>query len=587
MNHGFGYGTGFSRTPLTTKRSPGQGRQVSWRLKRLIITCLLLIGVIPALSGLLLIHSVSEKEMTNSIGRHFMEMAETAAGQIETKVGEKLVTAQWLARLPSVENMLLFPNAGPIEVSNLRKLVMPEFSAPGFVVNLYGGNGEPVFSGKPDRKGRALPNLPKDFASKGLPWVRLIKETHNGNTSYRLSIFTPVKDRGDGHYLGLLYTGYLLQHLFEAVGNIRIGQTGHSNLVSSSGSFLFASQRNMIDHQLAPSMIKQFAKQREGWMIDDEKVYGFTNAFVGYSAVDLSSKRSIHPDSLNAENWYTFTIQNPRETYAPINDFRNRVLLYGLGMALFTTLIGFMAFQLIHNEQKSYDSELIHRATTDSVRLVLKSHQEIAKSSLEEFLALVGEIEQEKTIDKSGKTEKRINKIESGLARICSALEHLSYFAQTHPLEKEPLDLDKLVQESVSLINYLTEKQAIKISIKTAEDRLIVDGDQRLLRLVIMNLVMNAAQAIKADDGLIEISTAPGKKGYAFLQVSDNGVGINKQWIDKIFDPYVTTKKPESRHGLGLATVGGIIEAHGGEISVSSLSNEGTEISILLPLVAD
>ncbi len=135
----------------------------------------------------------------------------------------------------------------------------------------------------------------------------------------------------------------------------------------------------------------------------------------------------------------------------------------------------------------------------------------------------------------------------------------------------------------------------VKIEQKLQTDLHSVNGDASQLQQVIMNLVLNAVDALPRG-GVIEIKTEnfvidkyyqvgsldPGK--YVRLSVIDNGVGIPLEIISKIFDPFFTTKDIGKGTGLGLSVVYGIIKSMNGHIEVSSRVNKGTRFDIYLPV---
>jgi two-component system cell cycle sensor histidine kinase/response regulator CckA len=161
-----------------------------------------------------------------------------------------------------------------------------------------------------------------------------------------------------------------------------------------------------------------------------------------------------------------------------------------------------------------------------------------------------------------------------------------------------PLDLSRLV---VDMLDLLRASVSAKCSLEPdLEAKLpLVDGDPNQVCQVILNLVMNAAQAMKDDRGTVTVRTgtvnvdAPELRGssgapdlpsgrYAFLEVSDQGVGMNTSVRERVFEPFFTTK--HSGRGLGLASVLGIVRSHGGTVQIASDLGVGSHFRVLLPL---
>jgi len=111
-----------------------------------------------------------------------------------------------------------------------------------------------------------------------------------------------------------------------------------------------------------------------------------------------------------------------------------------------------------------------------------------------------------------------------------------------------------------------------------------VSGDEARLGQVFLNLIMNAAQAIDGDPSVNEIIVSTSSElGAAVIEISDTGGGIRDHDLDRIFDPFYTTKVAGSGVGLGLAICRSIVSASGGEISVSSQPGRGTTFKVVLP----
>jgi two-component system NtrC family sensor kinase len=146
----------------------------------------------------------------------------------------------------------------------------------------------------------------------------------------------------------------------------------------------------------------------------------------------------------------------------------------------------------------------------------------------------------------------------------------------------EPLDLNELIQDTLSLIG----RQALFFNIKIVKDLdpklLPVIGDRSQFQQVIMNLLINAVQAMD-EKGTITIVTrgAPGET--VEVLISDTGRGIAPEQVDKIFDPFFTTKESGHGTGLGLSIAYGIVTTHRGTISVQSDLGKGATFTIRLP----
>jgi PAS domain S-box-containing protein len=171
-------------------------------------------------------------------------------------------------------------------------------------------------------------------------------------------------------------------------------------------------------------------------------------------------------------------------------------------------------------------------------------------------------------------------------------------FARKKSAEKILMKSSVVIKEAIRFLrSTIPTSIDIQYIIKTKQDTINADPTQ--LNQIIINLGINAAHAMKEKSGLIEITLDnedisdeksdsiinlnPGR--YLKLTVRDTGVGISPDIIDRIFDPYFTTKKVGEGTGLGLATVHGIVKSSGGEIKVESEPGKGTIFYIYFPLI--
>ena len=159
----------------------------------------------------------------------------------------------------------------------------------------------------------------------------------------------------------------------------------------------------------------------------------------------------------------------------------------------------------------------------------------------------------------------------------------LVYSRRTNP-SKDFIQLNSLVDKSLSLIRDQKLFGNVKIKKNMSDDMMLINVDKNQINQVIINLVMNAGDAMKGS-GTLTLRTYRDKTNQkAYLEVSDTGCGIPEKSLLNIFDPFFTTKELGKGTGLGLSTAYGLIEENGGNISVKETSTMGTTFLIELPL---
>ena len=164
----------------------------------------------------------------------------------------------------------------------------------------------------------------------------------------------------------------------------------------------------------------------------------------------------------------------------------------------------------------------------------------------------------------------------------------------------EPLDLSEQVRQIVVLIGVSIPKN-VEVRLALAERLPIIEADASQIQQIVMNLVINAAEAVGPEGGWVAVSTEAlsvdedtvadfGAGGtlshgaYVALTVADNGCGMDEETLSKIFDPFYTTKF--TGRGLGLAAVSGIVRGHRGAIKVESTPGHGARFQVCLPAAA-
>jgi PAS domain S-box-containing protein len=168
-------------------------------------------------------------------------------------------------------------------------------------------------------------------------------------------------------------------------------------------------------------------------------------------------------------------------------------------------------------------------------------------------------------------------------------------FSRQEELQRRPIDLAALAEETVQLLRRLLGTE-VHVSMHCEASRIPIEGDANQLAQVIVNLSLNARDAMPRGGTLAirtghQTLTSPttfhgttlAAGTYAVLEVTDTGAGMDQVTLDRIFEPFFTTKAAGKGTGLGLATTLRIVEEHGGAIEVESTVGRGTSIRILMP----
>jgi PAS domain S-box-containing protein len=176
-----------------------------------------------------------------------------------------------------------------------------------------------------------------------------------------------------------------------------------------------------------------------------------------------------------------------------------------------------------------------------------------------------------------------IDDIEHAAERIRAIVTELRGFALDHdPGEYRAASINEIVQSSLRLLGNHIRKATSQFSVRLADDLPAVSANQRRIEQVLVNLVINACQALERPDCAIAIET--GKTGpHVYVRVADEGRGISAENLHKIKDPFFTTKRAAGGSGLGLAVSDRIVQEHGGELTYESEPGRGTTATLFLP----
>ncbi len=188
---------------------------------------------------------------------------------------------------------------------------------------------------------------------------------------------------------------------------------------------------------------------------------------------------------------------------------------------------------------------------------------------------------------------KRLKNIEKSIDSGSKLTSQLLGYTREGRYEVKPISLNQVVKEASDTFD--ATKKEIRVHQELSEDLFGINADQGQIKQVLLDLYVNAADAMPRGGDLFlktinvthkDITGKPYRVNpgrYVLLTIVDTGVGMDKTTMDRIFDPFFTTKGLSKATGLGLASVYGIVKAHGGYIDVDSKKGHGTTFSIYLP----
>ena len=176
-----------------------------------------------------------------------------------------------------------------------------------------------------------------------------------------------------------------------------------------------------------------------------------------------------------------------------------------------------------------------------------------------------------------------------GAQRIKRIVSELTDFARQKPPEPtQRIDLNGVVRSALTLLASVIKTKTDRFSVEYGEDLPTFRGSSQRIEQVVINLVVNACQALRDKSAGIRVSTSfDHASGCIRLEVLDEGVGIRKEDLPHICDPFYTTRRDLNGTGLGLSISSRIIDDHGGTLTFHSTRGEGTRVTVTLPIGYD
>ncbi len=243
--------------------------------------------------------------------------------------------------------------------------------------------------------------------------------------------------------------------------------------------------------------------------------------------------------------------------------------------------------------RKKLEAQILHTQRMESIGTLAGGVAHDLNNALTPILLAMGVLR-----EKAPNLESRaiIEKVESSVIHSAALVKQLLAFARGADGQHSELDLRLLISDTAKFMQQ-TLPADVNLEIQTHDDLWPVVGNATQLNQVLLNLCLNARDAMPSGGGRINIFTQnllvsetikaslpeAALGPYAIIAVSDTGTGIRPENMERIFDPFFTTKEFGKGIGLGLSTVQGIVKGHHGFITVNSIMGQGTVFRIYLP----
>ncbi len=312
-------------------------------------------------------------------------------------------------------------------------------------------------------------------------------------------------------------------------------------------------------------------------------------ALLGYDEAELLSKpftSFVHPDDVQP----TVDIIVKMGEDGSIDDFENRYLgkdgtyyrIYWRGVYDLKTELIYAVGRDI-TEKRRLEEQLLQSQKLDAVGQLAGG---LAHDINNIVLAVMMNAELAARNAKSPLAIECLREIITAGERASAVTQQLLSFSKSDVFQPSTVDLRDVVSDLYSMIRRLLP-ESMEVQILLGDEPICASVDQGQIEQVIVNLCINARDAMPAAGGKLQLAIEAGEDDGAVIRVIDNGIGMSATTQQRIFEPYFTTKERGLGTGLGLPSVYTVLSRHGGRIDVTSAPNQGCEMRVWLPRSAE
>ncbi|MBI9075463.1 MAG: two-component sensor histidine kinase [Desulfatibacillum sp.] len=379
----------------------------------------------------------------------------------------------------------------------------------------------------------------------------------------------------------------------EVVEQVRMGRTGEAYILNQEGVFQTSRRSGGNLMELAPeaeSLLQQ-THGTQSCIMEDGR---------GGEYLYVTTWMPTQP-------WLLVARQETSDTFSDLNQARFLVMLIALGGGIILSVLAFYTsnriiarIQLADQEKNQLNQQLVVAGRLAEIGemssgfaheinnplQIIRAESALIDSIIPDLKKRGEWVESEDSKD----VEDSLNQIKLQVDRCAVITGAILKFARQKDLSPQVIDLCETLPEVTHMIARKAELDGVALSLQTEPPPIRVNADPAQLQQVLLNLINNAIYAIverhgSSGGGELKLDCSQ-KDGQAVIRVSDNGMGIKTDNMEKIFTPFFSTKPVGKGTGLGLSICYGIIEKMGGSIVVNSEPGKGTEFIITLPGVA-
>lgn len=272
-----------------------------------------------------------------------------------------------------------------------------------------------------------------------------------------------------------------------------------------------------------------------------------------------------------------FTVLVFRDLFGMAQESRTR----GLILALVTIALCYLADRLgrFVEERRSMAEELRQAKKMEAIGLLAGGVAHDMNNTLNAIMGSVFAHRQE--LAQYGRHFPDLDNIVAACDRGAELTRNLLGFARKSNYRQQTFSLNGVVEEVQAILGRTANKN-IRIETHLAEGHPLVDGDRGQTENAVMNLCLNALDAM-VNQGTLTLTTAKKRSGAVSISVADTGTGMNARVRERVFEPFFTTKEAGKGTGLGLSMVYGVVRTMNGKIDIDSAPGKGTEVTLSFP----